>query len=365
MIASSMGVGAFTPTDLRKVLAGKTASVSGFISETADGFSGNSSNKDMETMFQLLYLQATAPRKDSALFKSTIQRNKAQYLMMGANPQYSFVDTTFHVLFQRNPLASGIPKAEHFDKIDMERSMAIYRERLGDLAGMHFTIVGSFPEETLMPLIETYLASLPASGPKTTYTDAGVRPFKGQQEFVYRKGKEEKSLILGVLGGEIPYSYTMARKMNALSEILNILIIEEMREKIQGIYGGGTTAEMTKAPYSSFQLILQLPCGPEKADTLQKEFHRELARLAEKGPDQKYLDKVKKQWLESYRTEIKTNEFWLSKLIQLRKGESTTAQFLAWEKEVNALTPADVQEAAKLVYNAPTRLVAILMPEKK
>ncbi len=365
MIVSSMGAGSFTPTDLRKVLAGKTASVAGFINETEDGFRGNSSNKDMETMFQLLYLQATAPRKDSVLFKSTIQRNKAQYLMMGANPQVSFFDTTLQVLFDRNPLATGIPKAEHFDKIDMERSLAIYRERLGNLSGMHFTIVGSFPEENLLPLIETYLASLPASGPKTNYTDAGVRPFKGRQQFVYRKGKEEKSLILGMIGGEIAYSYTLARKLNALSDVLNILIIEEMREKIQGIYGGGTSAELSKAPYSSFQLILQLPCGPEKADTLLKEFRRELNRLAEKGPDQKYLDKVKKQWMESYRTDIKTNEFWLSKLPALRKGESTTAQFLSWEKDVNALTPADVKEAAQLVIKAPTQLVAILMPEQK
>jgi zinc protease len=171
--------------------------------------------------------------------------------------------------------------------------------------------------------------------------------------------------VLGVIGGEIPYSYTLGRKLNALSEVLNILIIEEMREKIQGIYGGGTSAELSKAPYSSFQLILQLPCGPEKADTLLKEFRRELNRLAEKGPDQKYLDKVKKQWMESYRTDIKTNEFWLSKLPALRKGESTTAQFLSWEKDVNALTPADVKEAAQLVIKAPTQLVAILMPEQK
>jgi len=366
MMASSMGIGNFTPTNLRKVLAGKTASMSPVISDTEDGFRGSSSNKDMETMFQVLYLQVTAPRKDSALFKSTIQRNKAQFLMMGANPQFSFIDTTFQVLFQRNPLApTAVPKAENFDKINLDRSLAIYRERLGDATGMHFTIVGSIKEEILLPLIETYLASLPTSGRKTNYTDNKVRWVKGPQQFEFRKGKEEKSLVLGIFAGEMPYSYTMARKFNALSEVLNILIIEEMREKIQGIYGGGTSVQMTKAPYPSFQFILQLPCGPEKADTLLKEFRRELSKLADQGPDQKYLDKVKKQWLESYRTEVKTNEFWLSKLGQLRKGETSAAQFLSWEKDVNAMSTADVKEAARVVSQGTTQLVGVLMPEKK
>jgi zinc protease len=163
----------------------------------------------------------------------------------------------------------------------------------------------------------------------------------------------------------MPYSYTMARKFNDLSEVLNILIIEEMREKIQGIYGGGTSVQMTKAPYPSFQFILQLPCGPEKADTLLKEFRRELSKLADQGPDQKYLDKVKKQWLESYRTEVKTNEFWLSKLGQLRKGETSAAQFLSWEKDVNAMSTADVKEAARAVSQGTTQLVGVLMPERK
>ncbi len=55
-----------------------------------------------------------------------------------------------------------------------------------------------------------------------------------------------------------------------MSEILNIRIIEELREKVQGIYGGGTFAEFEKYPYANYSFVLQLPCGPEKVDTLLK-----------------------------------------------------------------------------------------------
>ncbi|HSF45299.1 MAG TPA: pitrilysin family protein, partial [Chitinophagaceae bacterium] len=128
-VVSSMGVGSFTPTDLRKALSGKTASVAPYISNTAEGFRGNSGNKDIEAMLQMLYLYVTEPRTDSALFKSYIQRSKSQFAMMGANPQVAFIDTLNKVLYGGNPLApTAVPKSENYDKINMSRALAIYKE---------------------------------------------------------------------------------------------------------------------------------------------------------------------------------------------------------------------------------------------
>ncbi len=200
---------------------------------------------------------------------------------------------------------------------------------------------------------------------KISFTDNKLRPFKGLNEFTFRKGKEEKSNILVVYSGETIYSPELSMKLSALSEVMNIKIIEEMREKIQGIYGGGTFSSVDKVPYPAYQFVLQLPCGPEKVDTLLKEYHKELTSIAAKGPGQGYLEKVKKQWLEGYRTDMKTNEFWLTKLGQLDLKETTAERFINWEKYVNQLKATDVQSAAKIVKSAPTKLTAIQMPERK
>jgi zinc protease len=363
-VVSSMGVGSFSPNDMRKALSGKTASVSPYISNSSEGFRGNSGNKDIEAMLQLLYLYVTEPRTDSALFKSYIQRSKSQFAMMGANPQVAFLDTLNKILYNGNPLApTAIPKTENYDKISMRRAMAIYKERLGDVSGMNFYIVGSFNETEIVPMIEKYIGSLPASSRKTTYTDNKVRPFKGNRTLNFKKGKEDKSLIIAVYNGEIPFSADMNLKMQALTEILNIKIIEEMREKIQGIYGGGTFVNMSKVPYNSYQFALQLPCGPDKVDTLIGEFNKELNSIATKGPENSYLDKVKKQWIEEYKTNIKTNDYWLSKLQQFNQGESTPDRTLNFEKYVTALKPADVQAAARIILASPSKLMAVLKPE--
>jgi zinc protease len=287
-----MGVGTFSPTDLKKALAGKSVSVNPVFSATAEGVRGNSTKKDLESMFQLNYLYFTQPRKDTALFKSYVQRNKSQYAMLGANPQAAFIDTMYKTLYNNNPLAPvAVPKSEYYDHIDLDRSLAIYKERFGDASGMSFVFVGSFKEEEITPLIEKYIASLPATTRKFNYADNKVRPIAGKKELTVNKGKEQKSLILAFYAGEIPYTEDLDLKAQAMSEILNIRIIEELREKVQGIYGGGTFASLEKIPYGNYNFVLQLPCGPEKVDTLLKAVHKEFEMIAKKGPENSYLEK--------------------------------------------------------------------------
>ncbi|RYF91878.1 MAG: insulinase family protein, partial [Chitinophagaceae bacterium] len=302
-IVSAMGVGEFSPTDLKKMLAGKIASVSPAFGPNSEGFRGSSSVKDVETMLQLLNLYVNEPRRDTALFRTFVQRNKSQFAMLSSNPQAAFADTMYKTLYANNPMAPVVvPKSENFDKISLDKSLAIYKERFGDMSGMNFVIVGSFKEAEIRPLIEKYIASLPTTGKKFMAVDNKVRPIEGRHLFSVNKGKEQKSLIYAVFSGETPYSEDQELKLSAVSEVLNIRIIEELREKVQGIYGGGTYASLEKVPYSNYAFMLQLPCGPEKVDTLLKAVNNEFRLIADKGPAQSYLDKVKIQWKEAYKT---------------------------------------------------------------
>jgi len=363
MMVGAMGYGEFSPTDMRKAMAGKSVSLNPSIAQYTSGFSGNSSKKDLETLFQLLHLAVLEPRKDSALYRSVITRNKAQVAMLSANPQIAFIDTLYKVLYENNPLApTAVPKAENFDKIDLDRSLAIYRERLGNVAGLHMVIVGSFDEKEMMALLEAYVAGLPATG-KASFTDNKIRPFSGVNNFRYKKGKDDKSLILGIYHGEVPYSEATALQLAGLSEVMNITIIEEMREKIQGIYGGGTNIDVTKLPVGSYQFVLQLPCGPAKVDTLVSTFNAQLQSLATNGVDTSYIFKVKKAWIEKHREDIKKNEFWLGALQDIHLGERSAEYVVNAEKYYNGFSVADVKKAAAILQKSKGRMLAIQMPE--
>jgi zinc protease len=364
-LVRTMGIGNFSPLDLQKVLAGKSANASPSISSTSEGISGSSSVKDVETMLQLVYLYFTAPRKDTALFNSWVQKNKSQLAMLGANPQFAFIDTLYKVMYKNNPLASvPVPKIENFNKINVDRALQIYRERFGNAYGMHFTIVGSINEEKLKPLIERYIASLPSSAKKFAYADNKVRPVKGKVNVNVYKGTEQKALSLVIYHGEMPYSRDLEVKAAAISEILNIKIIEELREKIQGIYSGGISSQFERLPYPNYSFVLELPSGPEKVDTLLFAINKEINDLKKYGPSKENLDKVKQQWLEQHKVNAKDNNYWLGKLQDIYFPGSDPKYFLEYEKYINALTPKSVQEAAKILLNGNNVITAILRPGK-
>lgn len=365
-VISSMGVGEFSPTDLTKALAGKTVRVSPSFTDVSEGISGSSSVKDLETMLQLTYLYFTDPRMDTALFKSYVQKNKSQLAFLSANPQVVFIDSLNSAMYQNSPLAPiSIPKPAYFDSIDLNKLMAIYKSVFGNANGMHFYFVGNISADSVKPLLEKYLASLPSSAKDFGFTDTKLRPVDGMHEVNVYKGKEPKALVIRIYSGEAPYSQQLDLAAKAASEILNIQIIEELREKIGGIYGGGTQFGMDKYPYQHYSFVLQLPCGPEKVDTLIHAFDQLLNDMIEKGPSAENMAKVKKQWLESHKVQMKENGTWLNELKNIDFMGENADYFLHYEKYVNALTPQDVQNAAKQLLTTKNVLTAILRPEKQ
>src|SRR5204862_1626290 len=91
------GVGQFSAIDLRKVLTGKVANANAFIGETEQGLSGSGSRKDLETMFQLVYLRFTHPRADKDAFTVLSTQIKTALANQTAVPAFAFAETLNNV----------------------------------------------------------------------------------------------------------------------------------------------------------------------------------------------------------------------------------------------------------------------------
>jgi len=363
-IVQQMGVSDLSPVDLQKFLAGKIASANPRISNLSAGIGGNSSLKDFETMLQLVNLYFTSPRKDESLFNGWKEKQKSQMQFAMADPQTAFVDTFYQILYQKNPLAQiVVPKPEYFDKINLDRAIAIYKEQFGDASDFNFIFTGSFDIEKIKPLLATYIGSLPSAGKPAAFADNGVRPVKGDINLAVKKGTEPKSLIVAVYSGELPYSEDLSLKAKAITEILNIKIIQDLREKMGAIYGGGIYGGLNKYPYSNYSLFLQLPCGPQNVDTLLKAAAAEIDEIKTKGPSQENLDKVKKTWLEQYKVQIKENSYWSGKLQGIYFQGDDPKTIFDYEKMVNALTVDDIKAAANLLFDGKNVFRAVLYPE--
>lgn len=363
-VVSQMGVAQFSPLDLRKVLAGKTAAVAPRLTTISETMSGGSSAVDVETMLQLTYLYFTQPRRDDELFRSFVTKQQALYQNMAADPQFTFQDSIIATLYKNQPWAPKLPKPENFSQINEDRALEIYKERFGNANGFTFVLVGKFDMDAIKPLIATYLGSLPSSATKSTFKDVGLRPVKGVVKKEVRKGTEDKSFIRMFWNGEAPYSEAELLKIQALTEVLNIKLIETLREEIGGIYSGGVYGNMSKNPYNSYSLGISMPCGPENVDKLIKATHVEIEKIKSKGPAQADLDKVKETWKQQYHVNIKDNSFWAKQLLAGIESGATGGELLSYEKRVAALTVNDIREAAKKYIDMKNYVEVVLNPEK-
>ncbi len=362
-IVAQMGVAEFSPIDLRKVLAGKSASVTPRLGTISESLNGQCSAVDLETMLQLTYLYFTQPRYDAELFKSYVTKQQAMYQNMSSDPQYTFQDSVMTILYKNHPWAPRVPKSETFGKINDKHALDIYKERFGNANGFTFVVVGKFDLATIKPLLATYLGSLPSSSKKSTFKDVGLRPVKGVKKEIF-KGTEPKSFIRMFWNGEAPYTTDEQLKVQALTEVLNIKLIEKLREDLAGIYGGGMFGTLNKYPYNNFSMGASLPCGPENVDKLIAATHEEIQKIKTNGPAVEDLNKVKETWKQQHEVNLRENAFWARQLLQSVELGTNLESVLSYEKRISLLTPLDVKDAANKYLDMKNYVQIVLNPEK-
>ncbi|MCG2617637.1 insulinase family protein [Terrimonas sp. NA20] len=363
ILVNQMGIADMTPTDLRKFMAGKTAFVSPYINDNEEGIEGRSSVKDLETFFQLTYLYLTQPRKDVALFKSFVTKQKAQLEFVKQNPESFFSDTVSKIAYNNNPWAPGIPSPEDYDKISLDKSFAIYNELFSNAYGMHFTFVGKLDGAEVKPLLLKYIASLPAKPKDVSFKDNGVRLTAGPRTINIQRGKESQSFINLMFEGPIEDTREAKMQLNALVEAINIKITEKLREEMSGIYGGGLYGQVVKRPYLHYTVSANIPCGPENVGKLTDSLYALIKHVQEKGLEQKDLDKVKETWKKQYRVGVQNNNYWLSALSNSWINKEDPENILTFEQKVDALTLEDIQAAAKKFLPLDKAVKAVLYPE--
>ncbi|MBC7860191.1 MAG: insulinase family protein [Burkholderiaceae bacterium] len=363
-IVGQMGLKDFSPSDMQKILAGKSAHVGAYLGGLSEGVSGSAGGADVETMLQLVHLLYTQARKDEAIYSAFISRQQDLAKNALSRPESVLRDTVQTTLFNDNPRVQRVPRVADFDQIKLDRVLEIYRERFASAKGSTFFLVGSFDVDKVKPLIATYLASLPAGDIDAAFKDTGVRPVSGVVKKEVLKGTESKSSISINFSGVAEYSDEEQMRLQALIEVINIKLIEVLREKMGLIYGGGMSAALNKLPYGNYTIGVSLPTGPDSVDKVIAATFAEIDKMKRDGPLASDLAKVKENWSKNFRKALRENEFWLARLQTAAMQDSDPATILRYEQQVAALTPADLQAAALRYFNLDNYVQVVLNPEK-
>lgn len=362
-IVGTMGLNGMSPLDMQKVMAGKTASLRLGMGNYSEGVNGTAGSTDIETMLQLAYLQLTGVRRDEDLYKSFVGKQIEAARNLMSRPESVFGDTIIATTYANNPRVPRPPRPEDFSKISLDRSIDVYKARFLSAKGLTFIVVGSFDVAAIKPLVATYLASLPTPDIPVAYRDVGVRPVTGVVKREVRIGSEPKSVVSLTFTGEAPFSEDAQLRLHAMLEVMNIRITDILREKLGLIYGGGMNGALNRVPYGNYSIGASLPTGPENVDKVLAAAFDEIRRMKERGPDAADLDKVKQNWLQSYKRSMRENTYWTTRLQSAVLQGTDPALILAYEKQVAAITPGDLKEAAKRYFNMDNYVQVVLYPE--
>lgn len=362
-IVNQSGVSDFSAVDLSNMLKGKSTGLTANIALYSEGMNGSTIPKETETLLQLVNLFFTSPRKDKDAFESFKTRQKQFVANLESDPQISF-NVEFQKLMTRNhPRAGGIPKPTDFDKISLDRSNQLYRERFANAGDFTFLFVGAVNEATIRPLLEKYIGSLPAQPRKEQYKDLGIRPPAGPVDTVFLKGTEPKGQVSLVFTAPAVYNADDNYALRSLGELMDIKLVEKLREEKGAVYGASAFGSIARIPYSYSSFSISFPCDPDNADSLTQMALGELKKIMNNGVSDEDLSKIREQQLRKLEVDQKQNNYWMNNLYDAYYNQYDPALILKKQKQIEGLQSRSIQDAARKYINLNNYIRAVLKPE--
>ena len=358
------GVGTFSQVVIDKLLNGKSLAVQPFITEIREGMRGGSAPRDLEAMFQLMYLRFTAPRSDPTVFAAMKARALALLADQSASPDVLFEQTVGSALSGNHPRRQP-ETAASVSKWNLDTSLAFYKARFADASNFTFVFVGSFTLDAMRPLVETYLASLPATRAHETWRDQGIKPPASVVETTVQKGIAPKSQVAIVFSGPFEFTPQGRLALQTATLVLQGRLSDAIREQLGATYAISAESETVRHPRPEYRVRIEWTCDPAQVDSTVKRVFQEVAAVRDTPFTDDQMTRIRAYLQRELDRSSQENGYLLNQILRRYETGAPLDRGVVSEEaaEITALTGAAVTSAA-VKYLDPARYVRVtLMPD--
>ena len=357
------GIGNFSSNELTKVLAGKECNADATLALTRQYITAHSTPKDLETMFQMMYLYFTNINKDEKSVSTLMGQLELSLKNKNLMPQLVFADSLTNTLYNHDPRFATL-QVEDLKNVNYDRILEIAKDRFKNAGQFTFIIAGNFDEETIRPLLEQYVASLPAKkGKPDNFKDVRSIPQgKVVNNFTV---KTDSPNAMSVLAWMAPIEFNLENsvKIKAVSEILSQVYLATIREEESAAYTCGAQGDIDLSGTQPYARLISISQGnPEKnaraVELLYKGINDNSVNL-----DTDALAKVKENLLKQIDVDAKTNNYWLNTLTRWK--DYGLDFYTDYKKVVEGLTAESLQQFIKQIMAAGNQIECIMMPEPR
>ena len=363
MVMGQSGISKFSATELAKQLTGKNAHASVGVGDYEHSVSAGGSPKDIETILQLIYLQFTDPRFDETDLNNLKKMYVPYFKNMEQDPNYIVGKNYTETLYGNHPRRQ-MTKAEDFETLTLENLANVHKQLYSYANDFRFVIAGNVDLETLKPLVEKYIGSLPTAK-KSQYSvqDDGVRVVKGEvtNDFTAKMQQPKVSVLL-TFSGDLADNAKNRMVLNLLSRALDSRYLISIREEKGGTYGVQVQDGISKYPVEYYQMLIAFDTNEQLADELVEICLAEIKKIAENGPIAEDIEKSREFLKKNYNNVLENNGGWMSAITRwYEEGYNYKEDYL---KLVESVTYDDVKAMAEKVLADGNFAKVIMRPAK-
>jgi zinc protease len=358
------GVGRFNAVTLDKILAGKAVAVMPFIGEINEGMQGGSTPQDLVTLFQLLYLRFTQPRADPIAYAAMASQARGLLANQLASPDVVFNQAIDAIVSRNSPRRQPETPAT-VDQWNLAKSLAFYKARFADASHFTFVFVGSFTPNAIKPLVETYLASLPATHAHETWRDLRIAPPTGIVDKTIEKGIAPKSQVAIVFSGPFEDDDAHRLALRTMTLVLQSRLLDTIRQELGETYSITATPGTERFPRPAYSVRIEWTCDPARTAAIVQRVFGEITFVKAAAFSSGQMASIRESLLREFETRSQDNGY-LLRQISRRYEDGDAANLAAMGTlpgQIAALTGDAIHQAAQTYLDTANYVKVTLMPE--
>ena len=361
-ILSNSGVGDINYSSLELYFKGKNFSVEPFIDDYTQGFTISTNKENLSEALKFFRTLISNPKFDENIIESNLKTNRELIKNRDFSPKALFKKTYLETLNNNHPRKVPL-EIDDISYVNKESLLNTFEHLFSNFKNYKLVVTGSIDEQILIKNLDYYFANLPINTNQLEYKDLNVvYPTESVKKTII-KGIDKKATVILTFPYQSNFSLENRVLYGAFSNLLNILLIEDVREKIGGVYSISSYSNLEKLNFGENYLQIMFSTDTKRVDEVVSKVKNTIENI-QKGtfPENKILD-IQKNYKLNFETALNTNSFWNNYLE--KKNLISDYEFytpMRYNKTVNYNSIINFSNRALNIKNC---VEVILLPEKE
>ena len=357
-------LGSYTNLDLTKYLSGKNVGMSVSFDEGSTDVSGSATPKDLEQLFELVYMAFTDLHYNADEFTALQNTMAGVMANQEGKPEFKFNKMLLSNLY-KSPFKQMLT-TEKIKNATARGTTEVVKTLTSNPADFTFYIVGNVDPEVLKPLLTKYVASLPTNASAAVLTSPALNPefsiTPGRGTVIESAAMQTPQTFVGIFdAATVPYTIKNQKLASIAGQILTKRLLATVREAWGAVYSISAAGGIQRLGSPNAVLQTIFPMKPEEKARVLEFIEKEIKAM-ESNVTAEELAPVVEFMIKNNRESQENNQAWLSAMAGTQINGVDT--FNGAIEVLGTITPQDVMDYMKTLNAAGNYKVLVLDPAK-